>query len=70
MTTGHLTHDCPMTVEQANSFGLSISTDMLTAIYKLMDLYPQTGVGRPSVNFELMPEYRQDTDSFVLLSKP
>lgn len=56
LTTGQVTHDFPITVERAKSVGLCISTDMPESIYKLMDLYPQTGVGRPSVNFVPMQE--------------
>lgn len=51
ITTGQFTHDFPITVERAQSVGLCISTEMPKAIYTLMDLYPQTGGGRPSVNF-------------------
>jgi len=56
LTTGQVTHDFPITVERAQSVGLCISTDMPKSIYKLMELYPQTGVGRPSVNFVPMHE--------------
>jgi len=31
--------------------GLPISTDMPRLIYDLMDLYPQSGEGRPSVTY-------------------
>jgi ClpP class serine protease len=51
ITTGQFTHDFPITVERAKSVGLCISTDMPKSIYHLMELYPQTGAGRPSVNF-------------------
>jgi ClpP class serine protease len=56
ITTGQFTHDFPITVERAKSAGLCISTDMPESIYKLMDLYPQKGAGRPSVNFVPMQE--------------
>jgi ClpP class serine protease len=56
ITTGQFTHDFPITVERAKSVGLCISTDMPKSIYHLMDLYPQTGAGRPSVNFVPMQE--------------
>lgn len=51
ITTGQFTHDYPITVERATSVGLCISTDMPKYIYGLMELYPQTGAGRPSVNY-------------------
>jgi len=56
ITTGQFTHDFPITVERAKSVGLCISTDMPKSIYHLMDLYPQTEAGRPSVNFVPMQE--------------
>lgn len=56
LTTGQFTHDYPITVELAKSVGLDISTDMPKSIYGLMELYPQTGAGRPSVNYVPMQE--------------
>jgi len=56
ITTGQFTHDFPITVERAKSVGLCISTDMPRLIYSLMDLYPQTGAGRPSVNYVPMQD--------------
>jgi len=50
-TEGRWTHDFPITVEAARQFGLPISTDMPPIIYELMDLYPQAGIGRPSVTY-------------------
>jgi ClpP class serine protease len=56
LSTGQFTHDFPITVERAKAFGLRVSTeDMPTSIYSLMDLYPQKGVGRPSVNYIPLP---------------
>src|SRR5215468_10616654 len=49
LTDGRFTHDYPITVETARGFGLPISETMPADIYHLMDLYPQTGIGRPSV---------------------
>ncbi len=51
LATGQFTHDFPITVELAASFGLPIKTDMPETIYNLMDLYPQAGSGRPSVSY-------------------
>jgi ClpP class serine protease len=58
ISTGQFTHDYPITVERAKSAGLCILTDMPESIYKLMDLYPQTGAGRPSVHYIPMRESR------------
>jgi len=51
ISTGQFTHDFPITVELAKSVGLPIKTDMPESIYKLMDLYPQTGSRRPAVDY-------------------
>ena len=56
ISTGQFTHDFPITVERAKSVGLPISTEMPEAIYRLMDLYPQRGVGRPSVTYVPLPK--------------
>jgi ClpP class serine protease len=56
ITTGQFTHDFPITVERAKSVGLCISTDMPKSIYDLMELYPQKGTGRPSVNYVPMQQ--------------
>jgi ClpP class serine protease len=49
LSEGRFTHDFPITVEDARQLGFNISTDMPRTIYDLMDLYPQSGEGRPSV---------------------
>jgi ClpP class serine protease len=56
ITTGQFTHDFPITVERAKSVGFCISTDLPKSIYNLMDFYPQTGAGRPSVNYVPMQQ--------------
>ena len=58
LTTGQFTHDFPITVELASSFGLPIKTDIPETVYNLMDLYPQAGIGRPSVDY--VPIRKQD----------
>lgn len=55
LTTGQITHDCPITVEDAQALGLPISTNLPKAIYYLMDLYPQPKGGRPTVQYISMP---------------
>jgi ClpP class serine protease len=49
LSEGRWTHDFPITVAGARELGLPVSTDMPPLIYELMDLYPQSGMGRPSV---------------------
>jgi ClpP class serine protease len=51
LSEGRWTHDFPITVDMAKQFGLPVSTDMPPLIYGLMDLYPQSGQGRPSVMY-------------------
>jgi ClpP class serine protease len=49
LSEGRWTHDFPIMVDSARLLGLKVSTDMPRMVYDLMDLYPQAGVGRPSV---------------------
>lgn len=51
LSEGRWTHDFPITVDMARQLGLEVSTDMPPLIYDLMDLYPQSGQGRPSVMY-------------------
>jgi ClpP class serine protease len=51
LSEGRWTHDFPITVEMARTLGLPVSTEMPPLIYQLMDLYPQSGQGRPSVMY-------------------
>ena len=51
LSEGRWTHDFPITVDMARQLGLPVSTDMPPLIYELMDLYPQSGQGRPSVMY-------------------
>jgi len=63
LTDGRFTHDYPITVETARGFELPISETMPMDIYDLMDLYPQTGIGRPSVlyvPFRRVPDVRTE----------
>ncbi|PSF35706.1 hypothetical protein C7H19_15835 [Aphanothece hegewaldii CCALA 016] len=55
LTTGQITHDCPITVEEATSLGLPITVGLPKSIYDLMELYPQPQGGRPSVQYIPMP---------------
>ena len=55
LCSGQWTHDYPITVEEGRSLGLKISTDVPTEIYHLMNLFPQAGARRPSVDYIPMP---------------
>jgi ClpP class serine protease len=55
LTTGRVTHDYPITVEEATEMGLPVTVGLPRSIYELMDLYPQPQGGRPSVQYIPMP---------------
>lgn len=55
LTTGKITHDCPIFVEQAREIGLPITVGLPKSIYNLMELYPQPSGGRPSVQYIPLP---------------
>ena len=55
LTTGKVTHDYPITVEEATEMGLPVTVGLPTEIYNLMELYPQPQGGRPSVMYIPMP---------------
>jgi len=58
LTCGQWTHDYPITLEHAKELGLPVSSPLPEDVYALMDLYPQPGGQRPSVEYVPMP-YRQ-----------
>ncbi len=55
LTTGKVTHDYPITAEEATAMGLPVTVGLPKSIYYLMDLYPQPQGGRPSVQYIPMP---------------
>ncbi|MGG6295906.1 SDH family Clp fold serine proteinase [Leptolyngbya sp. AN02str] len=55
LTTGQVTHDYPVTVEEATELGLPVIVGLPLEIYALMELYPQPAAGRPSVQYIPMP---------------
>ncbi|MBD2194035.1 MULTISPECIES: SDH family Clp fold serine proteinase [Calothrix] len=55
LTTGRVTHDYPITVEEATEMGLPVTVGLPHSIYELMDLYPQPQGGRPTVQYIPMP---------------
>lgn len=60
LSEGRWTHDFPITVQAARQLGLKVSTDMPHKVYDLMDFYPQTGGGRPSVIYVPMRQGRDE----------
>ncbi len=51
LSAGRWTHDYPINADQARELGLSVTHDMPSQVYQLMELYPQSGTRRPSVEF-------------------
>jgi ClpP class serine protease len=49
LTEGRWTHDFPINVRLARELGLKVSTQMPVQVYRIMELYPQSQSGRPSV---------------------
>lgn len=61
LTTGRVTHDYPISAEEALDMGLPVKTGLPTEIYALMDLYPQASPARPSVQYVPLPYDRRPT---------
>jgi ClpP class serine protease len=55
LSSGKWTHDYPIDYDQAKALGLPVSEVMPVEIYQLMELYPQAGQRRPSVEFIPLP---------------
>ncbi|WOB41806.1 hypothetical protein HNI00_00375 [Thermoleptolyngbya oregonensis NK1-22] len=55
LTTGQVTHDYPISVEEAQELGLHVVAGLPKIIYSLMDLYPQPSMGRPTVQYIPLP---------------
>ncbi|MBI2845293.1 MAG: hypothetical protein HYX86_01970 [Chloroflexi bacterium] len=55
LASGQWTHDYPISAEEAKNFGLPITTGLPSEIYELMDLFPQAGGRRPSVQYIPLP---------------
>ncbi len=64
LATGTWTHDYPISVDEARSFGLSIRTDVPEQVYKLMTLYHQARQQRPGVSYIPMPYRGTDKPPF------
>ena len=61
LSTGRFTHDYAISYEEAQELGLPVSDALPPEVYRLMDLYPQAGKRRPSVQYIPMP-YRGTND--------
>lgn len=55
LTEGRWTHDFPLTVEKLKSLGIEVKVEMPREVYNLMELYPQLGLRRPSVEYIPLP---------------
>ncbi len=51
LSDGHWTHDYPISFGQLKEMGLPVNSQLPPEVYYLMDLYPQSGLRRPSVEF-------------------
>ena len=58
LTSGQWTHDFPLTFEALADIGLPVSRELPEEAFHLMDLYPQVGRQRPSVQYVPIP-YRE-----------
>jgi len=55
LSSGVWTHDYPIGVMEAKELGLQINTEVPQEVYQLMNMFPQSGRGRPSVLYIPMP---------------
>ena len=55
LSEGRWTHDYPVKFEKAKELGLPVKGELPKEIYELMELYPQSGQRRPSVEFVPTP---------------
>lgn len=62
LTRGEWTHDYPITVDEAKTIGLPVSTDMPEEVYQLMNLFPQQGNRRPSVQYIPVPYHANEKE--------
>lgn len=62
LSMGRWTHDYPITFEEAQPLGLPVSTGLPLEIYQLMELYPQAGQRRPSVEYIPLPYPMKEGD--------
>ncbi len=60
LTSGRWTHDYPISFEQAQELGMPVSSDLPEEVTELMELYPQGGGRRPSVQYIPVPYRREE----------
>ena len=56
LSSGQWTHDYPIKYEEAREMGLRVTDEMPEEVYELMELYPQSGQRRPSVQHVPIPD--------------
>jgi ClpP class serine protease len=52
---GHYTHDDPITASEARELGLPVEVGLPPEAYQVMELFPQAGRRRPSVQYVPLP---------------
>ncbi len=57
LSSGRWTHDYPISYAEAKELGLPVNEQLPKEIYELMELYPQSGQRRPSVEFVPTPYF-------------
>ncbi|HEY6040776.1 MAG TPA: S49 family peptidase [Anaerolineae bacterium] len=62
LTKGQWTHDYPLSFEDLTKLGLNVSNDLPEQVLELMELYPQSGTRRPSVQYIPLPYRREERD--------
>ncbi len=55
LSSGIWTHDYPISAAQAKNFGLQVNTEVPKEVYQLMELYPQPGQQKASVEYIPIP---------------
>jgi ClpP class serine protease len=55
LAEGRWTHDYPLMVEELRELGVPVTTELPTEIYDFMELFPQPGNRRPSVQYIPLP---------------
>jgi len=60
LTGGRWTHDYPISFEQAKDLGMPVTSDLPEEVIDLMELYPQGGGRRPSVQYIPVPYRREE----------
>ncbi|MBI3741372.1 MAG: ATP-dependent Clp protease proteolytic subunit, partial [Chloroflexi bacterium] len=60
LTSGKWTHDYPIAFEEAKALGMPVSAEMPAEVLELMELYPQGGGRRPSVQYIPVPYRREE----------